>query len=168
MEEQINVFSVPPQQSRRWKSLDCIIRLAHVFCKQRIISLPTVIHLVKWMITSGESWVLSIKQLWCCRPHASVNMSKKGKAGWRRIRLGLDIFTRPCSVIQMAWASAECVFLTWLCIWSQSFSCGSQTLFLSSCWNTRLLDDRERSISLRKASMSVWQYRTKLSFNSCN
>lgn len=58
--------------------------------------------------------------------------------------------------------------LTWLCIRSQSLSWGSETHFLSSCWKTRLLDDSEWLISRRKASVSVWQYRTKLSFNSCN
>lgn len=30
-----------------------------------------------------ERCVLSIQQLWCCCPHASVNMSKKGQ-GWER------------------------------------------------------------------------------------
>lgn len=96
-------------------------------------------------------------QAWTCQ--------RKGKAERGRIH----IFMGPCLMIKVAFGSAECVlFLTWLCIRSQSFSRGSETYFLSSCWNTRLLDESERLISRRKASVSVWQYWTKLSFNSCN
>lgn len=161
----LNVFLISLQQSMRWKPA-VHYQISSCFCKHGgLLAYPPPFN---WQSEWSplERCLFSIQQLWCCCPHASVNMSKKGQ-GWERKTQ--DIFMGTCLMIKVASSSAECVlFLTCLCIRSQSFSRGSETYFLSSCWNTRLLDDSERLISRRKASVSMWQYWTKLSFNSCN
>ncbi len=165
----LNFFSLPPQQSRRWKACRALSDLLMFFANTGDY-LPTRCHSLGkvndhlwrdvYFLSSSCDVVDPMQALTCYEK----------RQGWEgRVRLGWDIFTRHDLMLEVATGSAERVlFLTCLCIRSQSFSWGSETFFLSSCWNTRLLADSERLISLRKASVSVWQYRTKLSFNSCN
>lgn len=79
----LNVFSIPPQRPRRWKACRALSALAHVFCKHGgLLAYPMPFTwLSEW--SPLERGALSIQQLWCCRPHASVNMSRE-RQGWEK------------------------------------------------------------------------------------
>ena len=84
----LNVFSIPAAAVQAMKSLPCIIRPAHVFCKHGGL---LAIHLVRWMITSGEMCTFYPAAVMLAS-HASVNMSRERQGRERKNQTRIRYF----------------------------------------------------------------------------